>query len=284
LVKINKYFIPCILLFILIGFKGQLIWSFIIVFFHELMHYITARYFGFTGFDMEILPIGTVLRLKNLDEATPKEDLIISMAGPLLNLILAVIFYMLNKSMPRNYFNILYLGNLALGLFNLIPALPLDGGRILRDFLSLRIISRRANSITIRCSIFMGFALILCYLILLFSGSNNLIIGLIAIFILVTSFKEKERIAYIIMGDIIKKRHRIIRKGYIENKSISIYYKSDLISILSIVDKNRYNMFTILDKDMRVIDLIYEEELIEGLKVYGNIRVEEFIKHREESI
>ena len=81
MVKINKYFIPYILLFILIGFKGQLIWSFIIVFFHELMHYITARYFGFTGFDMEILPIGTVLRLKNLDEATPKEDLIISMVS-----------------------------------------------------------------------------------------------------------------------------------------------------------------------------------------------------------
>ena len=86
------------------------------------------------------------------------------------------------------------------------------------------------------------------------------------------------------MGDIIKKKYNFIRKGYIENKSISIYYKSDLISILSIVDKNRYNMFTILDKDMRVIDLIYEEELIEGLKVYGNISVEKFIIHREENI
>ena len=88
------------------------------------MHYITARYYGFTGFDMEILPIGTVLRLKNLDEATPKEDLIISISGPLINLILAVIFYFLNCVMPRDYFNTLYLGNLALGLFNLIPALP----------------------------------------------------------------------------------------------------------------------------------------------------------------
>ena len=284
MVKINKYFLPYMLLFILIGFKGQLIWSFIIVFFHEIMHYITAVYFGFTGFDMEILPIGTVLRLKDLDEATPKEDLIISLSGPLTNIILAVIFYVLNQNMPRNYFNILYLGNLALGLFNLIPALPLDGGRILRDILSLRVIYIRANSITIKCSIIMGFMLMIFYFLLFFSGRSNFNIGLIALFILVTSFKEKERIAYIIMGDIIKKKYKFIKKGYIENKSISIYYKSDLISILSIVDKNRYNMFTILDKNMRVIDLIYEEELIEGLKVYGNISVEEFIKHREENI
>ena len=284
MVKINKYFLPYIILFILIGFKGQLIWSFIIVFFHEVMHYITAVYFGFTGFDVEILPIGTVLKLKNLDEATPKEDLIISLSGPLINIILAVIFYVLNQNMPRNYFNILYLGNLALGLFNLIPALPLDGGRILRDLLSLRIIYRRANSITIKCSIVMGFMLMVFYFLLFFSGRSNFNIGIIALFILVTSFMEKERIAYIIMGDIIKKRYKFIKKGYIENKSISIYYKSDLLSILSIVDKNRYNMFTILDKDMRVIDLIYEEELIEGLKVYGNICVEEFINHREENI
>ena len=272
------------MIFILIGFKGELIWSFIIVFFHEVMHYITARYFGFVGFDMEILPIGTVLKLKNLDEATPKEDLIISLSGPLINLILAVIFYVLNSFMPQNYLYILYLGNFALGFFNLIPALPLDGGRILRDILSLRVIYRRANSITIICSIIMGFILMICYFLMFFSGRNNFNIGIISLFILVTSFKERERIAYIIMGDIIKKKYRFIKKGYIENKSISIYYKSNLISILSIVDKNRYNMFTILDKDMRVIDLIYEEEVIEGLKVYGNISVEEFIKHREENI
>jgi len=248
------------------------------------MHYITARYFGFTGFDMEILPIGTVLKLKNLDEATPKEDLIISLSGPLINLILAVIFYVLNSFMPHSYLYILYLGNLALGFFNLIPALPLDGGRILRDILSLRIIYRRANSITIICSIIMGLILMLCYFLMFFYGRNNFNIGLISLFILVTSFKERERIAYIIMGDIIKKKYKFIRKGYIENKSISIYYKNDLISILSIVDKNRYNLFTILDKDMRVIDLIYEDEVIEGLKVYGNISVEEFIKYREENI
>jgi stage IV sporulation protein FB len=284
LVKLNKYFLPYIFIFILIGFKGQLIWSFIIVFFHEIMHYITAIYFGFTGFDMEILPIGTVLKLKNLDEATPKEDLIISMSGPLLNLIMAVIFYLLNFVMPRSYFNTLYLGNLALGLFNLLPALPLDGGSILRDLLSLKIIYRRANNLTIRCSIIMGFLLMLCYFLLFFSGRSNFNIGVIALFILVTSFKEKERIAYIIMGDIIKKKYKLIRRGYMENKSISIYYKSDLISILSIVDKNRYNMFTILDKDMKVMDIIYEDEVIEGLKVYGNINVEEFIRYREENI
>ena len=284
MVKINKYFLPYILIFILIGFKGELIWSFIIVIFHEVMHYITARYFGFTGFDMEILPIGTVLKLKNLDEATPKEDLIISMSGPLLNLIMAVIFYLLNFVMPRSYFDTLYLGNLVLGLFNLLPALPLDGGRILRDLLSLKIIYRRANNLTIRCSIIMGVLLMLCYFLLFFSGRSNFNIGVIALFILVTSLKEKERIAYIIMGDIIKKKYKLIRRGYMENKSISIYYKSDLISILSIVDKNRYNMFTILDKDMKVMDIIYEDEVIEGLKVYGNINVEEFIKYREENM
>jgi stage IV sporulation protein FB len=60
---------------------------------HELVHYITARFLGFSGFVVELIPIGAVLKVKDLDEATPLEDFIISISGPLFNLILAGIFY-----------------------------------------------------------------------------------------------------------------------------------------------------------------------------------------------
>ena len=87
---------------------------------------------------------------------------------------------------------------------------------------------------------------------------------------------------YIIMGDIIRKKRRFLKDSYIENKTISVYYKKDLITVLGLVDKNKYNLFTLLDEEMKVIDILTEYEVLEGLKLYGNISIEEFIKIRDE--
>lgn len=284
LIKVNKFFFPYILFFIFAGFKGQIIMAFLIVLFHEFTHYCAALILGFSGFDMEILPIGARLSLRELDEASPKQDIIISLSAPILNLIMSLLFYFLYVKYSNNVLNMLFKGNLVVGLFNLIPAFPLDGGRVLRSILQYKTIYRRANELTIKFGMVEGTILISAYMILLIFGINNLNLGVVAVFIIYSSHKEKERIAYIIMGDIVKKRYKFLKNGYIENKSISIHYKCDLLMALSILDKNKYNIFTILDDELKVMDLIYEDELIEGLKVYGNMTLEEYINIREVNI
>jgi stage IV sporulation protein FB len=278
-IKLNKYSIPYIFILILIGFRGEILVSFLVVLLHELVHYEFARYFGCSGFDIEILPIGAVINLKELDEVTPTEDLIISLSGPLMNLILAVFFYFL-KLKYQNTFNTLFFeGNLAVGVFNLIPAFPLDGGRIFRDIASKRYIFKKANKISIITSIILGIILMLLFIYLFLVGKNDFNLGIIALLIIISSLKENERIVYIIMGDIIKKKYKFLNRGYIENKSISVYYKYNLLEVLSLVDKNKYNMFTVLDEEMRLMDIIYEDEVLEALKNYGNISIKEFLKN-----
>jgi stage IV sporulation protein FB len=277
LIRISKLFIPCIILLIILGFKGELIIAFVLVFIHELVHYLTARILGFSGFDIEILPIGAVLKVKDLDEASPKEDLIISLSGPLFNLLLAVIFCVLFAKFDRPYLQLLYNSNLAIGIFNLIPAFPLDGGRVLRDILSIKTIYRRANEISIRVSMVLGSIFMFIYFVGMYANKSNFNLGLISIFILISSIKEKERIVYLIMGYIIKKRYRFIKRGYIENRSISIYCKKDLLSALGMIDKNKYNLFTVLDENMSVLEILYEEEIIQAIKTYGNISLKEYI-------
>lgn len=280
MIKINRYFIPYIALLLLLGFRGQIITAFVMVFFHEIIHYLTARFYGFTGFDVEILPYGTVLKLKELDDATAKEDMMISISGPIASLILAVFFYLLwkNTDFMSSSFRVYFEGNLAIGIFNLIPAFPLDGGRILRDILSFKRCYREANRITTYISVFCGIIFMFCYIIIFFMGVNSFNLGFIALLIVISSLKEKERIAFIIMGDIIKKKMKFLTRGYIENRSMSIYFKKDLLTALSMVDKNKYNIFTILDDDLNVMDILYEVEIIDALKIYGNITIEEYIK------
>lgn len=283
MIKLNKFFIPYIFLLIVIGFRGEILISFILVILHEIVHYLTAVAFGFSGFDIKILPIGAVLRLKDLDEATPLEDLIISLSGPLFNLLLATILYYISTIYPSDKINFLIKSNLSLGIFNLIPAFPLDGGRVLRDCLSMKIIYRQANEITVKVSMVLGYCILAAFLVSIALGSPEYNFAVIGIFVLVSSYKERERIVYIIMSDIIRKKNRFINTKYMENKNISVYYKGELINLLSIMDKNKYNIFTVLDEDMKVMDVIYEEEIVQGLKTYGNITIAEFIKYRDEN-
>ena len=83
------------------------------------------------------------------------------------------------------------------------------------------------------------------------------------------------------MGDMIKKVRKLKKHKYIENKSISVYYKKGLVNVLTLVDKNKFNSFYIVNDDMELLGIIHEDELLKALKFYGNITLEEYMEIRE---
>ncbi|MDI3502990.1 MAG: hypothetical protein PWR09_1116, partial [Archaeoglobi archaeon] len=131
-----------------------LIFLFSFVVFHELAHSMTAKSYGINVRKITLLPIGGVAELERYPK-DPKAELRIAAAGPLSNFLLASLFFLLlhilNLSISYSSLGgipelldiraLLIMGiqvNLALGLFNLIPAFPMDGGRILRALLARR--------------------------------------------------------------------------------------------------------------------------------------------------
>ncbi len=115
--------------------------AFSLVVMHELAHSLTARFFGIGVKDILLLPIGGVARLERMP-SNPRREIAIAAAGPASNLILAVllspIFLILPENLLGEFFRTVYAVNLFLGLFNLLPAFPMDGGRILRALLVAR--------------------------------------------------------------------------------------------------------------------------------------------------
>ncbi len=140
---------------------GLVLLVFLCVILHEFGHALTAQRYGIHTRDITLLPIGGVASLERMPE-DPKQEFMITIAGPLVNLVIALLAIILlaatGVSMIFSDFGFhatdgahvlifLVMANMILFLFNLIPAFPMDGGRILRSLLSMKMPRYKATRI-----------------------------------------------------------------------------------------------------------------------------------------
>jgi Zn-dependent protease/predicted transcriptional regulator len=155
---------------------------------HEYGHALTARRYGVRTRSITLLPIGGVASLERIP-ADPKQELAIAIAGPLVNVAIAAVLYAVLRLTGQPVWapdldagggplltRLLWV-NVVLVLFNLIPAFPMDGGRVLRAALAMRLDYVRATSLAAR----VGQAFALAFGIAGFYGNPFLIF--IAIFV-----------------------------------------------------------------------------------------------------
>jgi Zn-dependent protease len=145
---------------------------------HELGHALMARHFGIRTRDITLYPIGGVARLERLSEK-PTEELLIALAGPAVNVVIAALMVPLVGilslqvgfaafwSTALGFFLVnLLVANLMLVGFNLIPAFPMDGGRVLRAILAMPLGRLRATEIAAKVSIGIAVLCVAAYFLL----------------------------------------------------------------------------------------------------------------------
>lgn len=164
---------------------------------HELGHALAARQFGIKTQDITLLPIGGVARLQRMP-GQPLQEFVIALAGPAVNVLIAAsLLGMLRlqgvvpaqtltlELIQTSFLTRLMWTNVILVLFNLLPAFPMDGGRVLRSLLALAVSYVRATQI----AVVVGRIMALAFAAWAFYGGNWMLL-FIAVFVYLAGSSE----------------------------------------------------------------------------------------------
>ena len=276
------------LLLLLLFLSGGLKWLFLIVAIfcfvtlHELCHSLVAKHYGIQVREITLLPIGGIASMTKIPDR-PSQEFFISIAGPLFNILVVVaLFYPLRyilgpdvlfhplstQSWPLTIAHIYWI-NLILAAFNLIPAFPMDGGRVLRALLAAKIGYQKATKIAVNFGHI--FALFFAYL-----GITRLNLVLIAIAIFIYMAASSEELQVDIKETLKKFRVRdILSRDFYTLRS-----DSTLAKVLETIFHSHQEDFPIVD-DSKLVGFITRQDIITNIHQFGMEKTVKDIMRRD---
>ncbi len=217
-------------------FSSYVFCLFIFVIMHEYGHALAAKKYGIRTRDIIISPIGGVARLESMPE-NPRHELVVAIAGPMVNVFCFSVLFILQlllggKLLPTvsdlnlsasgsDFIHLLMLINGTLVVFNMIPAFPMDGGRVLRAFTTI-LTNDRVKATKIASTI--GQVIALCFITYGFYFDHYALV-FIGLFVIITARQEYQQI-------LLQEKLRNTRLEDIVRSDFPILQKEDTIDTL----------------------------------------------------
>jgi stage IV sporulation protein FB len=240
---------------------------FLCVLLHEFGHIFTARAFGVTTPDVILLPIGGVARLERIPER-PSEEFLIAIAGPLVNVAIAGLLVLFGADLTPSHLvaiqstkgslvDRLAEVNVFLALFNLIPAFPMDGGRVLRALLAARFGYVRATEMA--AAIGQGVAFLLGFIGLF----GNPLLLFIAIFVYLAAASEAHLVAIRAMS------HGVPVTAAMMTQFATLTPEEHIDIAVETLLRTSQGEFPVVDGRGRPLGVLVRNNLIRALKEHG---------------
>ncbi|MBS4535863.1 hypothetical protein GOQ29_09575 [Clostridium sp. D2Q-14] len=261
-------------LLVMIYFSGY-IYEFIIIFFilliHEISHLIIALINKVKVKEINIFHFGAMIKFEYNLGIDPIKEIIISLAGPMTNLILLILSYILIYIYPESQIIDFFIEiNALLFTINILPILPLDGGRIIRGILymqgGLKFSIKHINNIS-------KISLTLLFFIGLFFTKDIfevIVLVLLVVYLFKAARVEKEMAAYVLTQSITRKKILLKKNKIMKTHFLIALEGANLKSILNIILPHRYNIIFVINKNGDFLGRITEEKFFNGIIEYGS--------------
>ncbi len=282
MIKITRFFyvhfliVPLFVLSYVLGSIHTLLMAYAIVTIHELFHLFAALIMGVRSCSIIVMPFGMSLRISANIAKEPMKESLIALSGPLANAVMILAGYILRNVYPWAeesmflYFSL----NWIIMLMNLLPVLPLDGGRVSRAIMTHIFGYLTGMKIVRTITLILVILLLVAGIITVILSNYNISLLLAAAFLLFHFIEEKKHGDLFVLKELLRSKERLVEKKLMKTKLLAATEETKAEKILR---KLGYDYFHLIYVDgLYGGRIISETQLIESLvtKGYG-IRMKE---------
>jgi stage IV sporulation protein FB len=252
---------------VITGYFIELLTLFGIVFIHEMGHVTMAKIFGWRVKEVQLLPFGGVAVVEESGNIPAHEELWVALAGPVQNAWMAGFAFMMMKlnggdSLWWEYF---LQANIMIGLFNMLPILPLDGGKVFVSLLSLRLCYYKTLHVCTWSSLCFSCVIVMCAFIRIGThGGVQLNLLMIGLFLLYSNWMSYRHIPYQFRRFLMSREGRAIQhltKGTLA-QPILVGGHKEIAMIIQLFMREKYHLIYILSKQGVIQKVLTEQRLI----------------------
>ena len=213
------------------------------------------------------MPFGITLRLSGSIIKSPLKEIIIAIAGPFAN-VLMIAFALLLESMciwsGASLFLFTYL-NVIMFLLNMLPCMPLDGGRVLRAMLVGKVGYINAVNYQRKLEKLIILVLLILGVVLIFITKFNISLVMVAAFLIFNVSGEETRKNYIVMREIMGYKDKLKNRKYMRTKGIAAKSSAKALDIMKCIGYDSFYLINVIDDKIHIKKTLTEGELIDAI-------------------
>ncbi|MBR2564981.1 MAG: M50 family metallopeptidase [Paenibacillus sp.] len=267
-ISLHPFFVIIMMTSLLTGHFIELITLFAIVFIHECGHAAAAALFGCRVRSIQMLPFGGVAVIEDGGKLTAYREIVIALAGPLQNVLMVGVVVLLRQFQLGDpvFLDYIINANMLIALFNLLPVLPLDGGKVVQAIVSLWAPYYTTLMWTYRISILCSAGVILTAVSQWLSGDYGVPLNLLLIgfFLLYSNVTDYRNVPYRFIRFLMNREAVFVRHaatGSLAQPIISFPAKP-LDTILRLLRREGYHIVYVMNKQGRIMAVLPEQRVI----------------------